>query len=235
MFGDNPVFGERPRRGPAPGSVSLDVDVAEGLVMAVGSCLMDAPRSREPREARRPTAPSPLGRARRWSRKALRSALLVYGGLLAVLFALQARMIFPGSETQGKPSSVVQPPRDAELVSLQTARGDRVVAFFGPALTPQGKPRPDAAKCPTILFFYGNAMNLSESLDDFRFFRTLGVNVMIPEYVGYGMSGGQAGETGCQATADAAYSHLLTRKDIDPTRIIVAGWSLGGAVAIDLA
>ena len=49
------------------------------------------------------------------------------------------------------------------------------------------------------------------------------------------MSGGRASEQGCYATADAAYEHLMSRRDIDPKRIIPAGWSLGAAVAIDLA
>ena len=62
-----------------------------------------------------------------------------------MLFALQARLIFPGAETQGKPSAVVHPRPDAQLVTSTTAHGDRVVALFGPALTPDGKPHPDAA------------------------------------------------------------------------------------------
>jgi fermentation-respiration switch protein FrsA (DUF1100 family) len=61
------------------------------------------------------------------------------------------------------------------------------------------------------------------------------VNVLIPEYVGYGMSGGRAGEAGCYATAEAAYAYVLTRKDVDPDKIVAAGWSLGAAVAVDLA
>jgi fermentation-respiration switch protein FrsA (DUF1100 family) len=86
-----------------------------------------------------------------------------------------------------------------------------------------------------MLFFYGNGMYLKAAEEEFEEFRRLGVNVMIPEYVGYGMSGGQASESGCYATADAAYEHLRNRKDIDPNKIIASGWSLGGAVAIDLA
>jgi fermentation-respiration switch protein FrsA (DUF1100 family) len=65
--------------------------------------------------------------------------------------------------------------------------------------------------------------------------RRIGVNVMIPEYVGYGLSTGDACEAGCYATADAAYEHLSSRHDIDPNRIVVAGASLGGAIAIDIA
>jgi fermentation-respiration switch protein FrsA (DUF1100 family) len=58
---------------------------------------------------------------------------------------------------------------------------------------------------------------------------------MVPEYLGYGMSGGEASERGCYAAADAAYAHLLERRDVDLGRIVAVGESLGGAVAIDLA
>src|SRR5262249_5430031 len=57
----------------------------------------------------------------------------------------------------------------------------------------------------------------------------------IPEYFGFGMSSGGASEKGCQATADAAYDELVVRRCVDPGRIVAAGWSLGGAVAVDLA
>ena len=112
--------------------------------------------------------------------------------------------------------------------------------MFGAALTEQGKPHPDAAHRPTIIYFYGNAMCLRHAVDplandDFGWFRKLGLNVLIPDYLGYGLSGGEASETGCYQTADACYAHLLSRKDIDPRKIIIAGRSLGGAVAIDLA
>ena len=69
----------------------------------------------------------------------------------------------------------------------------------------------------------------------FEGLRRLGVNVLIPEYPGYGMSDGRASERGCYAAADVAYDYLARRPDIDRAQIIVAGHSLGGAVAVDLA
>ena len=49
------------------------------------------------------------------------------------------------------------------------------------------------------------------------------------------MSEGRASERGCYAAVDAAYDYLMSRSDIDRAQIIVAGHSLGGGVAIDLA
>ncbi len=158
-----------------------------------------------------------------------------FGGYWAVLYAIQALVIFPGAESQGKPESVVQPQPGSELIRLATEHDERVVGLFGPAQLPDGQLDPDAKSRPTLLYFYGNAMCLNDTHFEFDHFRRLGLNVFIPEYVGYGMSQGKPSEVGCRDTADAAWAHLQGRKDIDPRKIVVAGWSLGGAVAIDLA
>jgi pimeloyl-ACP methyl ester carboxylesterase len=155
---------------------------------------------------------------------------------LIVRYSLQTRMLFPGADTQGTDEARFTPPPGAELVTLQTNGGDRVVALFCPARTADGTIDPDAARRPTLMYFYGNGMCLRDAVDHtLDRFAKLGVNLLLPDYVGYGLSGGDPGEAGCYATADACYEHLLTRRDIDPSRIVAVGRSLGGAVAIDLA
>jgi len=79
-------------------------------------------------------------------------------------------------------------------------------------------------------------MCLADTVDgEFSEFRRLGCNVMVVEYVGYGMAEGEPSQTGCFEAADAAYAALAARKDIDPARIIPGGWSLGGAMALHVA
>jgi fermentation-respiration switch protein FrsA (DUF1100 family) len=118
---------------------------------------------------------------------------------------------------------------------LATKQGEKVATLFGQALMPEGTPDLEASTRPALIYFYGNAMCLAYSEPEFDRFRRLGLNVIIPDYVGYGMSEGRPSEKGCQATADAAYDYLVSTRGIDPGQIIAAGWSLGGAVAIDLA
>jgi uncharacterized protein len=173
--------------------------------------------------------------ARRWGFRVLRVAALVYLGLMGILSSMQAWLIFPGASTQGQAHAVVTPPMGAELVTLNTAEGEQVAALFGPALKEDGLPHPDAAHRPSLIFFYGNGMCLSYSVPEFEQLRRLGLNVIVPEYLGYGMSSGSPSEAGCYAAADAAYGYLLKRSDIDSAKIVAAGWSLGGAVAVDLA
>ena len=168
--------------------------------------------------------------------RSLGSSALVYLGIVAVLFSLQTRMIFPGASTQGQPCAEVRPRgRAPSWSSSRPKRGDASWRLFGAAHPPDGRPDPRAADRPTMIFFYGNAMCLNYAAVQLEEFRRLGLNVLIPEYVGYGMSRGSPSEKGCQATALAAYDYLVATRKVDPKRIIAAGWSLGGAVAIDLA
>jgi fermentation-respiration switch protein FrsA (DUF1100 family) len=165
----------------------------------------------------------------------VRVVALAYLGVLIVLYALQTRLIFPGQDSQGQPYAVVRPAPGTELVHFTTAHGDSIAALYAPAQTRGGSSDPDAARRPTMLYFYGNAMCLSQAELELEQFRRLGLNVLIPEYVGYGMSQGSASEAGCRATADAAYDYLVTSGRATASRLVVAGWSLGAAVAIDLA
>jgi len=163
-----------------------------------------------------------------------RLLILVLVGFLAMVYLLQDRLIFPGSATQGSPQAGVHTRSGAELVQLSTSRGERVAALYGPALLPEGRPHPDALSRPALVYFYGNAMCLAYAELEFDRFRRLGLNVLIPDYLGYGLSGGKASEIGCRETAETAYQALVAR-GFPPARIIAGGWSLGGAVAIDLA
>jgi len=87
----------------------------------------------------------------------------------------------------------------------------------------------------TVLFFHGNAGNIGhrvlcvKSLVD-----QLNCNVCLLEYRGYGHSDGSPCENGLYLDAQAALDTVRGRPDVDPSRIVVFGRSLGGAVAIDL-
>ncbi len=87
----------------------------------------------------------------------------------------------------------------------------------------------------TLLFFHGNAGNISHRLDKIMTFHNLGLNVFIIDYRGYGKSEGVPTERGVYQDAEAAYDYLGTQKNFNSKQIIVYGESLGGAIAIDLA
>ena len=189
-------------------------------------------------DATPPASPSPpAGRKsglRKWTVRLSRALVIAYLVACLVVYLIQNVIIFPGAYFQQRESAVVESTEDREIVTLHAPGGYRVAAMFSPALDADGFPRADAAKCPTILFFYGNGDCLKTSLRIIESFRRLGANVLCPEYVGYPMSSGKPSEAGLYATANAAWAYLLTRHDVDPHQIVVVGRSLGCAAAIDL-
>jgi fermentation-respiration switch protein FrsA (DUF1100 family) len=190
----------------------------------------------EPAEqATKPKARSVWFVLRRGLLNVIRLAIFVGVGFLIIVYCFQSYLIFPGASTQGQPEAQFRAGRDGELLELKTKTGERVAALYGSALTAGGRPDPDAAARPTVLFFYGNAMCLNYATPIYHRFRSLGLNVIVPDYLGYGMSGGRPSEQGCQETADAVYDYAVSTRGVEPRRIVAAGWSLGGAVAIDLA
>jgi pimeloyl-ACP methyl ester carboxylesterase len=160
---------------------------------------------------------------------------IAYLALCVAFYFYQDHYLFPGRPTQGKPYAIVRPSPQYELVHFTTPDGNPIVAIFGRAVDPDDHPLPDAASRPTLLYFYGNSMSMAEAFTEFWHFRMLGFNVMIPDYPGFGMSGGKASEQAFDACAQAAFDDLCHRTDVDPRQIVAIGWSLGAAVATDLA
>ncbi len=93
----------------------------------------------------------------------------------------------------------------------------------------------DPAPRKVVLFFHGNAGNLSGRTELMVRLAALGVEVLIIDYRGYGHSEGRPSEEGVYRDARAAWKFLILEHGIDADRVVVFGKSLGGAAAIDLA
>jgi pimeloyl-ACP methyl ester carboxylesterase len=90
-----------------------------------------------------------------------------------------------------------------------------------------------AAPAPTVIYFGGNAEEVSWTISDAHWPRQwtiVGVN-----YRGYGTSEGKPGQPALTADALAIYDAVVKRDDVDPRRIVVFGRSLGTAIAAHLA
>lgn len=164
----------------------------------------------------------------------IRIALLGYLSVCAAACCFQDKLLFPGHAHQGKPEATIRPAPGTEILHLTTASGDHVAAIYGRAILPSGATDPDSSHRPTLIYFYANASAIARSIGEFDRFRRIDANVLIPDFVGYGMSSGEPSEQALYATADCAYDYLLHRPDVDPYKIVAVGWSLGAAVAIDL-
>jgi fermentation-respiration switch protein FrsA (DUF1100 family) len=86
-----------------------------------------------------------------------------------------------------------------------------------------------------LLFFHGNAGNISQRGESLSIFHRLGLNVLIIDYRGYGRSGGAPSEEGLNRDAEAAWRYLRQDRGFAASNIVLFGRSLGGAVAARLA
>jgi uncharacterized protein len=85
----------------------------------------------------------------------------------------------------------------------------------------------------TFLYFGGNGFSvLNRSTSDvINLFTGLQMNLMLIDYRGYGRSEGNPTIDGIYEDGKSAYAYLRTRSDIDSTRIIIYGHSIGTFVA----
>lgn len=93
---------------------------------------------------------------------------------------------------------------------------------------------PAPPHAPTVLYFHGNGGNLSGLEHTFHQFHKAGFGALAVDYRGYGLSEGHPSEQGLYKDARAAYEACLER-GVQPSRLLIHGQSLGGAVAVQLA
>jgi fermentation-respiration switch protein FrsA (DUF1100 family) len=88
-----------------------------------------------------------------------------------------------------------------------------------------------------VLYLHGNASTVASRMNVNHYTRLheLGVNVLAPEYRGYNGLPGVPSEATVIADARAAYDYLRNGGGVPADRIVIFGWSLGGAIAVSLA
>ena len=146
-----------------------------------------------------------------------------YGLLVAAVYLMQGRMLYlpdmPGRTLELTPADAGMEYND---LWFETSDGIRLHGWFIPGRSDR-----------VLLFFHGNAGNISHRIESIRQFLELGLSVMIIDYRGYGQSGGSISESGIYRDADAAWNYLRETRDADD--IVVFGRSLGASVAARLA
>jgi hypothetical protein len=144
----------------------------------------------------------------------------------AFLYSYQDRLVWPRELAQAQSAR----PANAQVISLPSERGGVVEAWFFPAKPDQtGKP------APAVIYFHGNAELIDSQERTVKGYSKIGFSVFLPEYRGYGRSAGTPSEKGIGADMIRFYDLLIRRADVDPSRIVFHGRSVGGGVAADLA
>lgn len=150
---------------------------------------------------------------------------IAYGAVLVLVFLFQSHLVFfPGTGRE----AVVTPQSYGlrfESVQIRTADGETLDAWWVPAEAARG----------VVLFFHGNAGNISHRLDYLQMFHRLRYTTLIVDYRGYGKSTGTPSEAGTYRDAEAAWEYLRHARMARPQNVVIAGESLGAAVATWLA
>ncbi len=143
--------------------------------------------------------------------------------LALILTVFQSRLVyFPERAIAATPDLMGL---SYEVVEFDASDGVKLSGWFVPAEDRRG----------VVLFFHGNAGNISHRLESIDVFHRLRLSVFIFDYRGYGQSEGRVTEKGTYLDAEAAWRYLLDERQVDPGEIYIFGRSLGGAVGSWLA
>ncbi len=152
-------------------------------------------------------------------------SVAVIAAVLALIWTLQRRlMYFP---TGGVPTPQAIGLTDVEPVTFETTDGLRLNAWFVAA----SGPSPHL----TVLVFNGNAGNRAHRGPLAAALHRHGLQVLLVDYRGYGGNPGAPTQNGLAADSRAARAYLAGRPDVDASRLVYFGESLGTAVAVNLA
>jgi fermentation-respiration switch protein FrsA (DUF1100 family) len=155
----------------------------------------------------------------------LGTAAVLLVALLLLIWMTQRQLIYLPMQQHVPPAAELL--SGATDVSFDTEDGLTLRAWFVP---------PDSGGSgPTVLVLPGNAGNRSMRAPLARALSHRGMSVLLVDYRGYGGNPGKPTESGLLADARAARVYLESRPDVDPSRIVYFGESLGAAVALAAA
>jgi fermentation-respiration switch protein FrsA (DUF1100 family) len=148
----------------------------------------------------------------------------VYAAALLFLISQETRLVFE----HGRPLGPLRPTGAFEQVALARADGAGQFAWI--------MRHPDA-DAPWVLYLHGNSATVASRANILRYerLRALGANVLAPEYRGFGGLEGVPSEQSVTQDAREGYAYLRDELGVPPSRLIVFGWSLGSAVAVNVA
>ena len=154
----------------------------------------------------------------------LLAAAVIYAAVAGVVWLAQDNLVFYPRAAVARPAAPSG--WQVEDVALSARDGTKLAGVL--------LRRPGAARSPLVIYFGGNAEEVTGAATDAP---TLygERSVLLVNYRGYGASGGKPSETALVSDASELFDWAARRADIDPDRIVLHGRSLGSGVAVQLA
>lgn len=88
---------------------------------------------------------------------------------------------------------------------------------------------------PLAIFAHGNGELIDDWCHDLSTYVRLGISLLVPEYRGYGRSAGMPSENAIADDFERFHDMALARRDVDASKVIFHGRSIGGGVVCALA
>ena len=153
-------------------------------------------------------------------------AAFLYAGAIGYLVSSETSIVFDA----GAPAGSRRPSPPFEEVSGRRDDGTTQLTWVMPQ--PGG-----GARLPWVVFLHGKGAPVSARMNivHYEHLRALGLNVIAPEYRGYSGTGGVPTEAAVERDGRSGYDYLVQTLHVPPSQIVIFGWSLGSAVAVDLA
>jgi uncharacterized protein len=153
-------------------------------------------------------------------------------GFLVLIVLTQDIHVFPGVLFSLFKSSSRDPktlPSGVESAFITTVDGKRLEVWHLPAAEGIGR-------LPYVgIVFHGNGASLEKFIALQLWFHYMGIPSYGFDYRGFGKSTGWPSEKGIDRDSDALWDYIVRREQIDASRVIVLGYSVGGAPAARVA
>ena len=153
------------------------------------------------------------------------SLLLAWLALFLFLRANESRIVFMTDRTH------------ASSVAIDGTAFHRIQFPTSDGLSLEGIQLGTTAVWPYWILFCpasGMTIHMTEVQEQLRALRSFGYGVLSFDYRGFGGNAGEPTEEGVYTDAESAYIYLTQSLRVPPTRVILAGRSLGSAVAVEL-
>ncbi|HCJ7271358.1 TPA: MARTX multifunctional-autoprocessing repeats-in-toxin holotoxin RtxA [Vibrio cholerae] len=123
---------------------------------------------------------------------------------------------------------------ESQKITLQGEAG-RLTGYYHQGTVPsEGETSSPSGK--VVLFLHGSGSSAEEQASAIRnHYQKQGIDMLAVNLRGYGESDGGPSEKGLYQDARTMFNYLVNDKGIDPSNIIIHGYSMGGPIAADLA
>lgn len=148
---------------------------------------------------------------------------LAYPLYVLVMAFAQTRLIFPGASLRHR-AEVIRAPAGGERVEVPVSFGHALGVYWPPV----------GASAPAIWFAHGNAETATNSFERLQPLVQQGFAVFVMEFPGYADADGSPTFASVTEATDATWDWLAARPEVDATRMIAMGYSIGGGAAAEL-